>query len=115
MITTCAPTAIMLAKWGFVPEAWKSSHIRLQNNARLEIASKKPMFGDSFSGRRCMVLATASTNGSRYATEILGLMKFYPQRVEGAGVELLPIRPSAKCNWRPTFYSPTYSCAEPRP
>lgn len=56
IITTYAPTAITLGKWGFVPEAWKSSHIRPPNNARLETAAEKPMFRDSFSGRHCMVL-----------------------------------------------------------
>jgi putative SOS response-associated peptidase YedK len=39
IITTYAPSAINLAKWGFVPEGWASSRIRPQNNARLETAA----------------------------------------------------------------------------
>ena len=46
-----------LAKWGFLPEAWRSDRIRPQNNARLETAAEKPMFRESFRGRHCMVLA----------------------------------------------------------
>jgi len=57
IITTYAPAEITLAKWGFVPEEWRSSKIRLQNNARLETAAEKPMFRESFAGRHCMVLA----------------------------------------------------------
>jgi len=57
IITTYASDAITLAKWGFLPEEWTSAHIRPQNNARLETASDKPMFRESFSGRHCMVLA----------------------------------------------------------
>jgi putative SOS response-associated peptidase YedK len=56
IITTYAPTAIMMAKWGYRPEGWTSSRIRPMNNARLETAAEKPMFRDSFSGRHCMVL-----------------------------------------------------------
>jgi hypothetical protein len=56
IITTYAPSAINLAKWGFVPEGWASSRIRPQNNARLETAAEKTMFRSSFSGRHCMVL-----------------------------------------------------------
>lgn len=56
IITTYAPTAIVLAKWGFVPEEWTSSRVRPQNNARLETAAEKPMFRTSFAGRHCMVL-----------------------------------------------------------
>jgi putative SOS response-associated peptidase YedK len=56
IITTYAPGEITLAKWGFVPEELKSSHIRPQNNARLETAAEKPMFRSSFSGRHCLVL-----------------------------------------------------------
>jgi putative SOS response-associated peptidase YedK len=57
IITPYAPGEITLAKWGFLPEAWTSAHIRPQNNARLETAAEKPMFRDSFAGRHCMVLA----------------------------------------------------------
>src|ERR1700694_1829563 len=57
IITTYAPNDITLAKWGFMPEEWTSSHIRPQNNARLETAAEKPMFRSSFSGRHCMVPA----------------------------------------------------------
>src|SRR5262245_10420418 len=56
IITTYAPTAITLGKWGFLPEGWRSSRIRPQNNARLETAAEKPMFRDSYSGRHCMVI-----------------------------------------------------------
>ena len=56
IITTYRPSEITLAKWGFVPEGWKSPKIRPQNNARLETAAEKKMFRDSFSGRHCMVL-----------------------------------------------------------
>jgi putative SOS response-associated peptidase YedK len=56
IITTYAPNTIVFAKWGFVPEEWKSTHIRPQNNARVETAAEKPMFGSSFSGRHCLVL-----------------------------------------------------------
>jgi putative SOS response-associated peptidase YedK len=57
IIRTYAPGEITLAKWGFIPEGWTSSHIRPPNNARLETARDKPMFRESFSGRHCMVLA----------------------------------------------------------
>jgi putative SOS response-associated peptidase YedK len=57
IITTYAPDHIVLAKWGFVPEELTSSHIRPQNNARLETAAEKSMFRTSFAGRHCMVLA----------------------------------------------------------
>lgn len=56
IITTYAPSAIVFAKWGFVPEEWKSSKIRPQNNARLETAAEKPMFRSSYTGRHCLVL-----------------------------------------------------------
>jgi len=56
IITTYAPSAIVLASWGFVPEDWKSSRIRPQNNARLETAAEKPMFRSSFAGWHCLVL-----------------------------------------------------------
>jgi putative SOS response-associated peptidase YedK len=57
IIRTHWPDTIELAKWGFVPEGWRSSKLRPQNNARLESANQKPMFHDSFRGRHCMVLA----------------------------------------------------------
>src|SRR5262244_2524602 len=56
IIKTYAPSEIVLAKWGFVPEEWRSSKIRPQNNARVETAAEKRMFSSSFSGRHCMVL-----------------------------------------------------------
>src|SRR6202521_2648677 len=57
IITTYAPDQIVLAKWGFVPEEWKSPHIRPQNHARVETADVKPMFASSYAGRHCLVLA----------------------------------------------------------
>jgi hypothetical protein len=33
---------IELGKWGFLPEGWKNSQMRPQNNARLETAATKP-------------------------------------------------------------------------
>jgi putative SOS response-associated peptidase YedK len=57
IIRTHRPDTIELAKWGFVPEGWRSLEMRPQNNARLETANQKPMFHDSFRGRHCMVLA----------------------------------------------------------
>ena len=56
IITTYAPTQIVLARWGFLPEEWKNTRIRPQNNARVETAAEKPMFRTSFAGRHCMVL-----------------------------------------------------------
>ena len=51
------PDRIELARWGFVPESWTSTRLRPQNNARVETASEKPAFRDSFQTRHCMVLA----------------------------------------------------------
>jgi putative SOS response-associated peptidase YedK len=48
IIRSYHPERIELATWGFVPEGWKSSKIRPQNNARLETADTKPMFRESF-------------------------------------------------------------------
>ena len=57
IIRTYRPDTIELATWGFVPEGWKSSKIRPQNNARLETADTKPMFRESFRARHCLVVA----------------------------------------------------------
>lgn len=58
IIRTYRPDRIELARWGFWPEAWKrNTHVRPQINARLETAAEKPMFGSSFRGRHCLVLA----------------------------------------------------------
>jgi putative SOS response-associated peptidase YedK len=56
IITTYAPTQILLAKWGFVPEDFHYAKFRPQNNARLESAATKPTFRSSFAGRHCLVL-----------------------------------------------------------
>jgi putative SOS response-associated peptidase YedK len=56
IITTYAPTQIVLAKWGFVPEDFHYAKMRPQNNARLETAATKPTFRSSFAGRHCLVL-----------------------------------------------------------
>jgi putative SOS response-associated peptidase YedK len=34
IITTDAPDTVVLARWGFVPEHWRRSALRPQNNAR---------------------------------------------------------------------------------
>lgn len=56
IITTYAADTIVLARWGFVPEEWRNSKLRPQNNARIETAATKPMFRTSYSGRHCLVL-----------------------------------------------------------
>src|SRR5262249_18834499 len=57
IMRTYHPDRIELATWGFWPEAWrrsKKSHPQI--NARLETATEKPMFRDSFAGRHCAVI-----------------------------------------------------------
>src|SRR5881397_148717 len=56
IITTYAPSAITLAKWGFVPEDFSYPNMRPQNNVRLETAATKPSFRSSFAGRHCLVI-----------------------------------------------------------
>ena len=61
IITTYAPTEIVLAKWGFVPENWTSAHIRAQNNARLETAAReadvsRQLYGPALHGARRQLL-----------------------------------------------------------
>jgi putative SOS response-associated peptidase YedK len=56
IITTYAPSAITLGKWGFVPEDFSYPKMRPQNNARLETAATKPSFRTSFAGRHCLVI-----------------------------------------------------------
>ena len=55
IIRTYHADRIELARWGFVREDWKNAHIRPQNNARLETASMKPMFRESFATRHCLI------------------------------------------------------------
>jgi putative SOS response-associated peptidase YedK len=76
IIRTHRPDTIELAKWGFVPEGWRSSKMRPQNNARLETANQKPMFHDSFRARHCLVLAD-----SFYEWQALPSGKKQPYRI----------------------------------
>jgi putative SOS response-associated peptidase YedK len=76
IIRTHRPDMIELAKWGFVPEGWRSPKMRPQNNARLETANQKPMFHDSFRARHCMVLAD-----SFYEWQTLPSGKKQPYRI----------------------------------
>jgi putative SOS response-associated peptidase YedK len=52
------PDAIVLARWGFLPE-WAPSNTKLtpQINARLEGIERKRMFMDAYRGRHCLVIA----------------------------------------------------------
>jgi putative SOS response-associated peptidase YedK len=56
IITTYAPTAITMARWGFIPEDFSYPKMRPQNNARLETAATKPSFRSSYAGRHCLVI-----------------------------------------------------------
>ena len=76
IIRTYHPDRIELGKWGFVREDWNSSHLRPQNNARLETADEKPMFSASFRGRHCLVLAD-----SFYESKTLANGKKQPYRI----------------------------------
>ena len=49
------PEAVRV-KWGLVP-SWLKDFSRAQINARVETAASKPMFRESMSARRCLVLA----------------------------------------------------------
>jgi putative SOS response-associated peptidase YedK len=76
IIRTHHPDRIEFAKWGFVPEGWRRTKMRPQNNARLESADEKPMFRDSFRGRHCLVLAD-----SFYEWQTLPSGKKQPYRI----------------------------------
>jgi putative SOS response-associated peptidase YedK len=76
IIRTHRPDTIELAKWGFVPEGWRRTKMRPQNNARLETADEKPMFHASFRGRHCLVLAD-----SFYEWQTLPSGKKQPYRI----------------------------------
>ena len=56
IITTDAPQNVVLARWGFVPEHWRSSRLWPEINARYDRGTVKPMFQSAFQSRHCMVI-----------------------------------------------------------